>query len=130
MAGVLGLDSDPMLQTIRNVAIIALLALGVTVLPGGGAAAQTMLNALGIAFLAAIAWFGYTIYRQQELTLATMPDGRRAVLFGSVGLIVLLIAGYDQFREWGNGAILGWVLLLAAAIIAIFVVWREQTTYS
>lgn len=119
-----------MLPTLRNVAIIALLALGVTVIPGGGAAAQTMLNALGIAFLAAIAWFAYTVYRQQELTLATMPDGRRALLFGSVGLIALLVAGYDQFREWGNGAILGWILLLAGAIIAIVAVWREATTYS
>lgn len=119
-----------MLQTARNVAIIALLALAITVIPGGDATAQTMLNALGIAFFAAIAWFAYTVYRQQELTLATMPDGRRALLFGSVGLIALLIAGYDQFREWGNGALLGWILLLAAAIIAIFVVWREATTYS
>ena len=118
------------MQTVRNVAIIAVLALGVTVLPGGGAAAETALNLLGIAFLAAIAWFVFTIYRQQELTLATMPDGRRAILFGSVGMIALLIAGYDQFRDWGNGAILGWVLLLAAAIIAIFLVWREATTYS
>jgi hypothetical protein len=117
-------------QTARNVAIIALLALGITVIPGGGAAAETMLNALGIAFLAAIAWFAYTVYRQQELTLAGMPDGRRALLFGAVGLIALLVAGYDQFREWGSGAILGWICLLAAAIIAIFVVWREATTYS
>jgi hypothetical protein len=118
------------MQALRNVAIIALLALIVTVAPGGGAAAATMLNALGIAFLAAIAWFAYTVYRQQELTLDAMPDGRRLLLYGSVGLIALLVAGYDQFREWGNGAILGWVLLLAAAIIAIFVVWREATTYS
>ena len=114
----------------RNVAIIALLALGVTVLPGGGTAAETMLNALGIAFLAAIAWFAYTVYRGQELTLAGMPDGRRALLFGAVGMIVLLIAGFSQFQDWGNGAILGWICLLAGAIIAIFMVWREATTYS
>ena len=119
-----------MSQTIRNVAIIALLALGVTVLPGGGAAAETMLNALGIAFLAAIAWFAYTFYRQQEFTLATLSDGRRAILFGSVGAIALLVAGYDQFNEWGNGAILGWICLLAAAIVAIVVIWREATTYT
>lgn len=119
-----------MLQTVRNVAIIALLALLITVAPGGGAAAETILTALSIAFLAAIAWFASTLYRQQELTLATMPDSRRALLFGSVGLIALLIAGYDQFRDWGDGAILGWIMLLAGAIIAIFVVWREATTYS
>ena len=118
------------MQTARNVAIIALLALGVTVLPGGGAAAETMLSALGIAFLAAIAWFVYTFYRRQEDTLAGIPDGRRALLFGAVGLIVLLIAGFGQFQDWGSGAILGWICLLAGSIIAIFVVWREATTYT
>jgi hypothetical protein len=118
------------LQTARNIAIILLLALGVTVLPGGGAAADTMLNALNIAFLAAIAWFAYTVYRRQELTISGMPDSRRALLFGAVGLIALLVAGYDQFSDWGNGALLGWICLLAAAIIAIVAVWREANTYT
>jgi hypothetical protein len=119
-----------MLQTARNVAIIALLALAITVLPGGDAAARTALNALGIAFLAAMAWFGYTVYRQQQLTLDGLDDGRKAILFGSVGLICLCIAGYDQFRAWGGGAVVGWIALIALAVIAIIVVWREATTYS
>ena len=79
---------------------------------------------------AAIAWFAYTVYRSQQLTLSTISDGRRAILFGSIGMIALLIAGYDQFRDWGSGAILGWILLLAAAIVAIFVVWRDATRVS
>ena len=46
-----------MLQTARNVAIILLLALVVAVVPGGDAAAEAILVAMSMAFLAAIAWF-------------------------------------------------------------------------
>ena len=72
-----------MLETARNVAIIMLLALVVAVVPGGDAAAEAILVALSMAFLAAIAWFVARLYRDQQLTLATMPDSRRAILFGA-----------------------------------------------
>ncbi|MGZ8666678.1 MAG: hypothetical protein ACXWZM_06160 [Solirubrobacterales bacterium] len=118
-----------MLQTARNVAIIVLLALAVTVLPGGDAAAETVLVALSMAFLAAIAWFCFRLYNEQQLTLATMPDSRRAILFGAVGAIALLIVGYEEFRSWGGG-VLVWIALMAGAVAAIFLVWRDATTYS
>ena len=117
-----------MLQTARNVAIILLLALVVAVVPGGDAAAEAILVALSMAFLAAIAFFVARFYRDQEMTLATMPDGRRAILFGAVGAIALLIVGYEEFRSW-DGGILVWIALLAGAIAAIFLTWREANTY-
>jgi hypothetical protein len=116
------------LQTARNVVIIALLALVVTIVPGGDAAADTILVALSMAFLAAIALFCFRLYNSQQMTLATMPDGRRAILFGSIGAIALLIVGFDQFP--GGGGVLIWIALMAACIAAIFLVWRESTTYS
>ena len=118
-----------MTQTIRNVAIIALLALGVTVVPGGGAAAETVLVAISMAFLAAIAWFGFRLYREQQMTLMTIPDGRRAILFGALGAIALLIVGYEEFRAW-DGGILVWIALMAGAVAAIFLVWRDATAYN
>lgn len=117
------------MQTARNVAIIALLALAITVLPGGDAAAETVLVALSMAFLVAIAWFCFRLYNEQQMTLAMMPDGRRAILFGSIGAIALLIVGYEQFRTW-SGGVLVWIALMAAAVAAIFVVWRETTRLS
>jgi hypothetical protein len=118
-----------MSQTLRNVAIIALLALAVTVVPGGGAAAETVLTALSMAFLAAIAFFVYRIYGQQQMTLATLSDGRRAILFGAVGAIALLIVGFEEFSSWGGGVLL-WIALMAAAVGAIFLIWRDTTTYT
>jgi hypothetical protein len=117
-----------MLPTLRNVAIIALLALAIAVLPGGGAAAETTLTALSMAFLAAIAFFIYRLYREQQMTMMTLSDGRRAILFGAVGAIALLIVGFEEF-SWEGGIVL-WIALMAAAVGAIFLVWRDATTYT
>ncbi|MDP9228368.1 MAG: hypothetical protein M3M99_04855, partial [Actinomycetota bacterium] len=118
-----------MTQTARNVAIIALLALAVALVPGGGAAAETVLVAISIAFLAAIAFFVYRVYREQQMTLLTLTDGRRALLYGAVGAIALLIVGYEEFRSFGAGIVV-WIGLMAAAIGVIFLVWRDATTYT
>ena len=116
------------MQTARNIAIILLLALAVAVVPGGKATAETILVAISIAFLGAIAWFVFRLYREQQFTLAAMSDGRRAILFGAVGAIVLLIVGYEEFS--GGGGVLLWLALMAAAIAAIVVVVRDATRYS
>jgi len=116
-------------QTIRNIAIIAALAAAVDFLPGGGNAAAAVLTALTMTFLAAIAWLLYRVYHEQQLTLSSLSDGRKAGLFGAVGAIALLVVAYDDFRSW-QGGILLWVALMAGCLGAIFLIWRSETTYS
>jgi hypothetical protein len=116
------------LQTIRNVAIIAGLAAAIDFLPGGGDAAAAVLAALMMIFLAAIAWLVYRLYREQQLTLATLSDARKAGLFGAVGGIALLVVAYDDFSSW-TGGVLVWIALMAACVGVIFLIWREATTY-
>jgi hypothetical protein len=115
-------------QTLRNVAIILALAAVVDFLPGGGAAADTVMAALTLIFLAAIAWFVYRLYREQQLTLSTLSDARKAGLFGAVGGIALLVVAYDEFSSWTGGVLL-WVALMAGCVAAIFLIWRSATTY-
>jgi hypothetical protein len=117
------------MQTVRNVAIIAALAAVVDFAPGGGAAADTVLAALTMLFFAAIVWMVYRLYREQQMTLATLSDGRKAGLFGAVGAIALLVVAYDDFIDWTGGLLL-WLALLAGCIAVIFLIWREATTYS
>jgi hypothetical protein len=116
------------LQTVRNIAIILALAAGIDFLPGGGAAAATVLSALMLIFLAAIAWLLYRVYREQQLTLATLTDARKAGLFGAVGAMALLVVAYDDFRSW-NGGIVLWIALMAGCVGIIFLIWRAATTY-
>ena len=93
-----------MLQTVRNVAINLAI------------------------FFAAIAWFVYRLYREQQLTLATLSDARKAGLFGAVGGIALLIVAYDEFSSW-TGGVLIWIALIAGCLGAIFMIWRSASTY-
>lgn len=116
------------LRNMRNIAIIAVVAFVVAFSPGGGNGADTVLTALTIGFLLALAAFAYQLYRDNQLTVATLSDGRRAVLFGAVGLIALLIAGTDEFFDSGGGT-LAWLLLLVASGAAIWRIWAEANTY-
>lgn len=118
------------MQTLRNIAIIAALAAAVDFLPGGGAAAATVLAALTLMFLAAIAWLVYRVYQEQQLTLATIADGRRAAMFGAVGGIALLIVAESNGVFAFSGGFVLWIALLAACIGLIFLIWREATTYT
>jgi hypothetical protein len=116
------------LQTLRNVAIILALAAVVDFLPGGGAAAATVMAALTLIFMAAIAWFVYRLYREQQLTLSTLTDPQKAGLFGAVGGIALLVVAYDEFSSWSGGVLL-WIALIAACVGGIALIWRSATSY-
>ena len=116
------------MRTARNVGIILLLALVVAFLPGGGNAAEALITALTMGLLAGIAWMVYTRSRENQLTLSTLTDGRRAILYGAVGLIVLLIAGSDKMFSTGGGTLL-WIVLLAASVAAIWKVWMDANSY-
>jgi hypothetical protein len=113
----------------RNVAIIMLLALIVAFLPGGGNAAAAIITALTMALFAGVAWMVYVLSRENQLTLATLSDGRRALLYGAVAMILLLIAGTDKLFDTGGGTLL-WILLLAASVAAIWRVWMDANTLS
>ncbi|HET8863482.1 MAG TPA: hypothetical protein VFM94_09560 [Solirubrobacterales bacterium] len=116
------------MRTLRNAAIVMLLAAVVAFAPAGGNAADAILAAITMAFLAAIAWAVFVLSRQNQLTLATLTDGRRALLYGGFGLIALLIAGKDEMFASGGGT-LAWIFLLGGAVAAIWRVWTEANTY-
>ena len=116
------------MRVLRNVAIVMLLAVVVAFVPAGGNAADTVLTAITIGFLAAISWTLFVLSRQNELTLAALRDSRRAILYGALGLIALLIAGSDEMFASGGGT-LAWLLLLGASVAAIWKVWTEANTY-
>jgi hypothetical protein len=113
----------------RNIAIVLLLALIVDVVPGGGNAAAAIVAAVGIAFLAMIAWAGYVYFRQNRLAYLGLTDRQRALLVGALGAIVLMIAGASKLTATGGGLLL-WLAVLIFSILAIVKVWTEsRSTY-
>jgi hypothetical protein len=115
-------------RTLRNVAIVLLLALAVAFTPTGGNVAEAILTAITMGFLTAIAWMVFTVGRQNQLTLATLTDARRAILYSALGLIALLIAGSDEMTATGGGT-LAWIILLGASIAAIWRIWIDANSY-
>lgn len=116
------------MRNARNVAIVMVLALAVAFAPAGGNVVDAIFTALTMGFLAGIAWMLYTLSRQNQLTLATLSDRRRAIFYGGFGMIALLVAGTDKMFSSGTGTLL-WILLLVAAVGAIWRVWVEANTY-
>jgi hypothetical protein len=116
-----------LVRNLRNAAIVMLLAL-VAFAPAGGNAANAILTAITMGFLAAIAWSVFVLSRQNQLTLTALSDRRRAILYAALGMITLLIAGSDEMFSSGGGT-LAWILLLGASIAAIWRVWAEANTY-
>jgi hypothetical protein len=97
----------------RNVAILAGIALVLTLAPGGGAVLQLALTALSIAFFVAIAVFGYRLYREhrsltlEALEFLTFAASNRLFAFGGAGMVV-------------------WLALLALASYAVFWVFTRR----
>jgi hypothetical protein len=115
-------------RTLRNAAIVMLLAFVVAFAPAGGNAADAVLTAIAMGFLAAISWTIFVLSRRNQLTLAALGDGRRAILYAALGMIALLIAGSDELFSSGGGT-LAWIVLLGASIAAIWKIWMEAHTY-
>ena len=112
------------MRTARNIAIIALLALIVAVAPGGGHAADAILALISIVFLALIGAAGYQLYRQYRLDYLGLPDRQRMLLVGSLGAIVLMIAGASELTRTGAG-LLVWIGVIALAVFTVIKVWGD-----
>ena len=68
------------LKAARNIGVVAVVALAVALLPGGGDTAQLVLGALSLGFLAAIGFLGYRLYMENRFTLWSMSVRHRALL--------------------------------------------------
>jgi len=116
------------MRTVRNIAIIALLALGIAFLPRGGDFADAVLTALTMGFLTAFSYAAYIAWRENQLTMTALSDARRAVFYGCFGMIVLLVAGASKMFSTGPGT-LAWLLLLGSALVGIWLVWSDARSY-
>ena len=114
-------------RQVRNVAIILALAAAVAFLPAAGVGASFLGWLLGIAFLAALAWFVARLYREYRLTIYGLGDRNRGLLYVAVGVTVLTLTATRLLWESAVGTAAWFVLLGAAVWAAVYVyrAWRE-----
>ena len=117
-------DMNPML---RGFLLIALIALVIVVLQ-----LQLTLVALfliaRIAFLLAIAFFLFLMWRERRSDIESWETRPRVVFYGAALLIVVDVGAYALRGASGLDA-LAFVLVLALSGFAMWRVWRDQHTY-
>ena len=117
-----------MARALRNAAIVALLALLVTVAPGGGNAVEAILVALTLVFLAAMTMLAVQTWDRTSFTRDVMTDRQRIIFFGSLGAIALMIAGLDEMFNSGAGTVV-WFLIVGTAGYLAYTTWRQASSY-
>jgi hypothetical protein len=117
-----------MSKTVRNIAIVLAIAAIVVIVPGGGTGASVVTQAVSLAFLASLAWFASVMYRQHRVTLYSLGDGRRAILYVALGVAAVTLTGTHKLWSSPGGEV-AWLVLLGAAIYAVFAIFWAARKY-
>jgi hypothetical protein len=114
--------------TLRGFLILAAIAGVIVVLQLETALAAVVVLAR-IAFLLAIAFFVYLMWRERRAEIGMWSVRARVVFYGAA-----LLAVADLGVDWYGGAhglqVLAFVGVLVLAGVAMWRTWREQRTYS
>jgi tellurite resistance protein TehA-like permease len=116
-------------QTAWKFGLIALVALLLELLPGGGNLLDVLLTAFTIAFFAAIALLVARMYRQYRLDIETLESNIRLALYGSLTIAVLTFTATDRLFNSGGAGVLVWFALLAMASYGLFWAWTRYRRY-
>jgi hypothetical protein len=117
------------MRTAAKVGLIALIALGFELLPGGDSTLNVILTLLSILFFGAIAFLAVRFYREYRFTLDGLEDRPRLVLYGSLGLIVVTFVATNRLWDSGGLGVIAWLALLALAAWALYWVYQQSRRY-
>ena len=116
-------------DTAAKFGLVALIALALFLLPGGGNALDVMLTALSIAFFVAIAVLAARLYREHHFTIESLSDRERQVLYGSIGLALLTFTASRQMFDEGGFGVIAWLALLGLASYGVYWTWQSSQEY-
>ncbi len=112
------------MRVLRNVAIVALIALLLTVLPAGGNLATGILAALSLAFAGSIAMLAVRFWRERSMARDALSDRERGLIYTGLGAIALMVVGTDELLATGPGTI-AWLLVIAVSGWLVYTTWRS-----
>jgi hypothetical protein len=115
-------------KNVRNALIVLAIAALVALLPGGGSGANVALQAVSLAFLGALAWVASLMYREHRMTLYSLGDGRRAILYGAVAVATLTLTATSLMWATPAGEI-AWLALMGASIYAVVTIAVRARRY-
>jgi hypothetical protein len=113
-------------KNLVNVVIILALAALVDLVPQGGRGASVAGQAVWLVFLATLVWFAVTMYRQHRVSLYSLGDRRRGILYAAVAVVALTLTATSRLWDTGAGSVAWLVLLAGAAYAIIAIVWSAR----
>ena len=116
------------MRVARNVGIVALLALGVWALPGGGTAADFFAALLFVLLTVGLGIFAGRMYLEYRVAIYSLGDRHRALLYGSLGVAVWTLAAGPRLFDSGAGTLV-WFVLMGGASYALYLVYRHAREY-
>lgn len=117
-----------MAKNLRNVAIVAGIALLVVIVPGGGRGEGVVTQIVSVAFLAAVAWVAMLLYREHRTRLYSLGDRRRTILYGAAGVATLTLTATSRLWHTVPGRLV-WFVLLGAVVYAMAAVIISARRY-
>ncbi len=115
-------------RTLRNVAIIVVIAAAVSFIPGGGRAASAVEAGLWAAFALGFGFMGLRLYREHRISLHSLGDRHRGLAYSIPAIALLLWAGRARMWTSGGGELVWWVLL-GFGVYALLEVYRHARSY-
>jgi hypothetical protein len=116
------------MKAARNFGIVALIALGVWALPGGGAAANFFGALLFVLLTIGLVIFAGRMYLEHRTDIYALGDRYRAMLYGAVGVAMWTLAAGGKLFDTGAGTIV-WFVLMGGAGYAAYTVYRHSREY-
>jgi hypothetical protein len=116
------------LKMTRNVVILLAIAAAVHFIPGGGRAASTFEAVVLVAFGLGIGFFGLWMYREQRVSLHSLGDYHRALLYGAIALAFFLWVARERMWLTGVGE-LAWFVLAGIGVYSLLTVYRQWRAY-
>lgn len=117
--------------SVRGFAILILIAAAITAL-GAEAGLFWILLALRIAFIAAIVYVVYNLWRSRREEISTWSVRARAVFYGGAGVaIVNLVASFVPVVDYPTGGleILVFFAVFVLCGFAMWRIWRDEHSY-
>jgi TRAP-type C4-dicarboxylate transport system permease large subunit len=111
---------------VRNIAILAVIALAIVAIPGGGTAAGIVSAVLSLAIAALIAYFVGRLYRDRRVEIYGLGDLDRGILYAACAGIVVLLAASQEWSSTGGTLIeFAGLCVCLGGLLRVYQTWRS-----
>jgi len=115
------------MKQVRNIAIIVVIALAVVALPGGSDVAGLVGAIFSLLFASMLAYFAGRYYRDHQVDIYGLGDTDRAILYASLGAIVVVLAASGRLTTTTAGTLveIAALALCAGGLLRVYRNWQR-----